>query len=76
MEQMLNDTNTYQRLARNQDEKIINKIIKFTNEHKELLTSNEIKYLTKFDYKTSQFYGLPKIHKSIIINEQFQIRKF
>lgn len=32
--------------------------------HAENLTKNEIDYSTKFEVKSSNFYGLPKIHKS------------
>ena len=33
------------------------------------LTEKETKYLTDFEFKTSNLYCLPKIHKSKIINE-------
>ena len=36
--------------------------------HKKL-TKKEIEFLIKFDCKTSTFYGLPKIHKSKIIQD-------
>ena len=32
--------------------------------HNNILTKKETDYLTKFNHKTSFFYGLPKIHKS------------
>ena len=35
--------------------------------YKSQLTMDEIKYLTEFQHKTSNFYGLPKVHKSKII---------
>ena len=28
------------------------------------MTEEEIRYLTDFDYRTSNFYGLPKVHQS------------
>ena len=35
-------------------------------------TKNEIDYLTNFEVRTSNFYGLPKIHKSKEIRENIQ----
>ena len=43
--------------------------------HDKELTKKEVKYLTNFDYKTSQLYGLPKVHKSMKINEEIQKTK-
>ena len=40
--------------------------------HDKELTEKKVKYLTNFNYKTSQLYGLPKVHKSIKINEKIQ----
>ena len=70
IERLLGDALTCMQLMENSDNKIMNKINKFADKHKDILTTNEIKYLTKFDYKTSQFYGLPKIHKSSLIKEK------
>ena len=39
------------------------------NKYKGNLTKNERKAITKFDYKTTNIYGLPKIHKSKIVKE-------
>ena len=36
------------------------------------LTDKESDYLTKFECKTSTFYGLPKIHKSVTIIKDIQ----
>ena len=51
-------------LDSNKDKFIISKINKLCNEYDKILTKKEIDYLINFDYKTSNFYGLPKIHKS------------
>ncbi len=67
--EMLQDTETYSELDENMDRQVINKIKKLTEEYDNCLTDKEKDYLTKFDYKTSQFYGLPKIHKSKLIIE-------
>ena len=39
-------------------------------EHKECLTEKEVDYLTKFDWQSSNFYVLPKIHKSSTITNK------
>ena len=43
--------------------------------HDKELTEKEVKYPTNFNYKTCQLYGLPKVHKSIKINEIIQKTK-
>ena len=35
--------------------------------HKNIFTGKESKYLNEADYNTSNYYGLPKIHKSRLI---------
>ncbi|KAL5012387.1 hypothetical protein ScPMuIL_010938 [Solemya velum] len=63
MEQ-LNDHNFYERIESNKDKTVMRDIKKFLKKHHESFTNNEIDYLTNFEGKTSNFYGLPKIHKS------------
>ena len=41
----------------------------FLKNHQTELTKKEYDYLTNFEPKTSNFYGLPKIHKNKEINE-------
>ena len=52
--------------------KILNKFVK---KYATDLTDNEIKYITNFEYKTSNLYCLPKIHKSEDIAEQIRIQQ-
>ena len=70
--EMLNDRETYKELDKNIDAGILWKICKLTEKYKEQHTPKEIQYLTKFDYQTSQFYGLPKIHKCKIIKDKIK----
>ena len=70
--EMLNDRETYKELNKNIDAGILRKICKLTEKYKEQLTPKEIRYLTKFDHQTSQFYGLPKIHKCKIIKDKIK----
>ena len=51
----------------------MNKIEKFSKKYKTELTDKEKNYICKFDYRCSQFYGLPKIHKSNIIKEAIDL---
>ena len=47
---------------------IFDKIDELIKSHQKL-AKKEIEFLIKFDCKTSTFYGLPKIHKSKIIQD-------
>ena len=62
--EMLKDENNYKSLDNNIDQKILSKIKRFCQTHDKTLTKKEKDFLTKFNCKTSNFYGLPKIHKS------------
>ena len=62
-----NNQNTYQKLDKNLDSTIMKKLKKLLNKHKSISTDKEFKYLNETDYNTSNFYGLPKIHKSQLI---------
>ena len=44
---------------------------KYTNN----LTKDEVKYLTRFDSKEANFYGLPKVHKSEMIKKAIEDQK-
>ena len=59
----------------NDDSKIMKTITELTNKFTDELTDQEKKYLTKFEFKTSNFYGLPKIHRSQDITEAIQQQK-
>lgn len=67
IEEIINDENYYEELTENRDKDIMKNIFKLVSSFSNELTEKEFKFLTKFDYKTSNFYGLPKVHKSNII---------
>ena len=70
IEELLSDTENYTLInGGNQDESIMKKIEKLLQKFKEDTTKAEKEYIHKFSRKTSNFYGLPKIHKSKRINE-------
>ena len=70
--ELLSDTENYTEIPNNKDDNIMKKIEKLTDEHKYELNKNEIDYIQNFNYKTSNFYGLSKIHKSEIIKSAFK----
>ena len=75
IQNMLNNTNNYELMETNKDKNVLSKIIKLCNKYDNVLTSKERKYLVDFNTKTSNFYGLPKIHKSEIIKNAIQIQQ-
>ena len=69
----MNDTESYTELPDDkEDTKAMSKVNKLTRDHKQQLTNDEINYITKFTCKTSNFYGLPKVHKSATIKAAIQ----
>ncbi|XP_062610424.1 uncharacterized protein LOC134272191 [Saccostrea cucullata] len=59
----------YRKLTANEDRHTMLKVEKLTKKYAENLTENEIDFLTNFELKSSNFYGLPKVHKSKEIQE-------
>ena len=59
----------------NQTKEIMLKITSFCRKYQKNLTNDEIAFLTKFDTKEANFYGLPKVHKSAIIKQAIQEQK-
>ena len=70
VETTLNDTEYYETLAKDPHKETKLKYNKFIKKHQSKLTKKELDYLEHFEVKESQFYGLPKIHKSQAITEQ------
>ena len=61
---LLGDETTYKKIENeNLEGKILIKIKRLTRRHEDELTKKEVDYLTNFDYKPSNMYGLPKVHK-------------
>ena len=63
----LNDETSYKVIEGNCNAKLMKGIAKIIEKYKDNLTKKEKEYLTSFSYNTSNFYGLPKIHKSKLI---------
>ena len=66
---LLNDENYYTTVSNSNTKEIFNKIKGLINKNKNI-TKQEKEYLLDFDYKCSLFYGLPKIHKSGVIQAE------
>ena len=57
----------YKEIESNSDQIVFRKMKDLVHKFKSNLTKKEINYLTNFQFNSSQFYSLPKIHKSKII---------
>ena len=75
MRQILEDETTYRKLDKNIDKEIVSKIENVKETPDKELTKKEVRYLTNFNYKTSQLYDLLKLHKSTKINEKIEKTK-
>ena len=71
----LEDSKTYKTTKDNCDKQVLKKIKEHCEKFKSELTNDEIEYLTSFQMRTSNFYGLPKIHKSKLIKEAIERQK-
>ena len=67
IEHMLSDTSTYSKSSITRDA-LANRVSKFVSNYKTIFTNSEYKALTYFDGDLAYMYGLPKIHKSTLIN--------
>ena len=65
--QHLNDASTYKNLDLNIDMKIHKILRKLLHKYNKCFTESEQKFLNEKSFETSNFYGLPKIHKSKVI---------
>ena len=72
----LSNQNTYQKLDKNLDHTIMKKFKKLLNKHKSIFSDKEFKYLNEAEYSTSNFYGLPKIHKSQLITKAIKEQNY
>ena len=69
VESVFNDPDYFEASDGNQMKSTMNKIAALCKKYNQQLTKEETSYLTKFDYKEANFYGLPKIHKSELIKK-------
>ncbi|NQY54827.1 MAG: hypothetical protein HRT42_14805, partial [Campylobacteraceae bacterium] len=70
----LSNSEVYKKLPKNLDNKVMNNIKNLTNKYKLCFDKKgkEIKYITDFNFKMANFYGLPKIHKSKMLIQEIK----
>ena len=72
----LSDTTFYNNLDNNDPSTIVqDRVNIFAEKYKSILTHSEYEFLTKRCHKISNFYMLPKLHKSKKINEIIEIKR-
>ena len=76
IQEKLENKTYYKLIDTNIDNNIISKTTKFCKMHNKSLTKKEKEFLTNHISKTSNFYGLPKIHKSKQIKNAVEIQKY
>ena len=57
------NSNAYEKVEINSDTEIISKLKELVDKHSSCLTVNEKNYLKDYEWKSSELYVLPKIHK-------------
>ena len=68
-------TDNYVMLPRNVDYFIHTRVKVFTKKYEHCLTKSERLAITKFDFQPTNIYGLPKIHKSVLIKNALKSNK-
>ena len=66
----LNDSSTYAKVNDDADKKTMSKLNKLVKKHEKCFTKGEKKYVSDPNWKTSEFYVRPKIHKCKTILEE------
>ncbi len=66
------NTSTYFKASSNEDEIVMKNLKSLIKKHNVTLTKKEQNFITDFDLKSSNFYVLPKIHKSKEIIEKIK----
>ena len=72
---MLEDPQSYRPIDKNIDKKTMSKISELCEKNNTVLTKKEVEFLTNFSPRTSNLYGLPKIHKSEEIKNSIRTQK-
>ena len=68
----LNDRVTYQRTEKSWDKTVVVNLTKLVDKYQNSLIKKEVDYLTNLSYRTSNLYGLPKVHKSGITTKAIE----
>ena len=70
---ILQDEETYKKKNDNCGRKVFKHLEKLVARFSNCLLKEEQDFLIKFSFSASNFYGLPKVHKSKIIQEAMQV---
>ena len=71
---ILQDEETYKKTNENCDKKVFKDLEKLVAKFSNCLLKEEQDFPTKFSFSTSNFYGLPNVQKSKIIQEATQVQ--
>ena len=66
------ETQVYELTTEHADKKVFTEQIRLMEKHKKCLTPNEFKYITNYEWKSSNFYVNPKIAKCEEIKEKMK----
>lgn len=55
---------SYTKIDKNEDRNVMKSLNTLLRNHEDCLTKKEVDFISNFEWKTSNFYALPKIHKS------------
>ena len=69
------NTDTYIKIDTGADKLVFKQLKILMEKHKNCLTHKEFTYITNYEWKTSNFYVTPKIHKSQIIKDIIKINE-
>ena len=72
--QHLDDASTCKKLDLNMNMKLYKDLKKLLHKYKKCFTESEQKFLNEKSFETNNIYGLPKIHKSKVIEAQFVLK--
>ncbi|XP_062591597.1 uncharacterized protein LOC134253105 [Saccostrea cucullata] len=72
---VLENSSYYEKQLTYESKKVMEKLETIIDEYGQKLTAKETAYLLSFNIKTSNFYGLPKIHKSQTIKDECKISR-
>ena len=71
---ILQDEETYKKTNENCDKKVFKDLEKLAAKFSNCLLKEEQDFLTTFSFSKSNFYGLPKVYKSKIIQKAIQVQ--
>lgn len=72
---MLHNEEYYEPSDKDCESKILRKIKSLVNNHNNELSKKELDYIINFETISAHFYGLPKIHKSKLIQDEIKKQK-